>query len=271
MNKIIVPTDFSTGALNAMIHGIELAKKFDASLEIIHTWSMPTAGSAVMVDITDILEKNAKEELDAFIKTLESEGTLDGVTYTSRTSHGTVEDCLERITRHEPTDLVVMGTRGADGKSEKWLGSNTSAVSKSLDTPLLVVPGGVAFRDIKKVMFATDMKVMETDKQLGLLARLVGMYNCQVNFVHIQTDDKAIDTEPYKAQIIQKIGAEHATFTTHANIDIEDGLLEVMKSENPDLLIAVRHKYGFFQGLFHSSTSQYMVNHSGIPVLVVTD
>lgn len=271
MNKIIVPTDFSPGAHNALIHAIELAKKFDARLEIIHTWSMPSAGSTVMVDITDILEKNAKEELETFMNRIESENILGDVSYSSRTSHGSVQDCLERITHNEPTDLVVMGTRGADIKTDKWLGSNTSAVSKSLDAPLLVVPGGVPFKDINNVMFATDMKVMETDKQLEFLGDLVEMYNCKVNFVHIQTDEKEIDIEPYRAQIRKKLGAGYATFTIHKNSDIEDGLIEVMHSEKPDLLIAVRHKYGFFKGLFHSSTSQYMVNNSDIPVLVVTD
>ncbi len=270
MKKIIVPTDFSDGAYNALKHAVELANQFDAPIEVVHAFSMPTAGSTVMVDITDILEKNAKEELDSFSKRVSESGLAEGVQISYSARHGAVVDVLGRISDADMSSLVVMGTHGASGFSEKWLGSNASAASKAVKIPLLIIPGKKAYKKIETVLFATDMKVMENDEPLKILSRMANAFGCEINFVHIAKTDEKVDNSAYKKQVSEFLDEKNQNFKIVQNNDIEVGISEAIKNAQPDLLVAVRHSYGFFEGLFHSSVSQHIVNTSSIPVLVVT-
>lgn len=269
MKKIIVPTDFSDGATNALLHAVQLAKKFDAGIEVVHAFSMPAAGSAVMVDITDILEKNAKEELEAYAEQIEQKQLAEGVDVSYKALHGAVIDVLGRICTSEDYGLVVMGTHGASGFSEKWLGSNAAAASKAVDIPLLIIPSKKAYKDYKNVLFTTDMKVMKNDNPLKILARMMEAYDCEVNFVHVEKSPENSDYADYKNQVSEFLKDDSIQYKIVQNSDVEAGIADAIQNENPDVLVAVRHSRGFFEGLFHSSVSQHIVNTTSVPVLVV--
>lgn len=270
MKKIIVPSDFSEGAFNALKHAAELANEFDTAIEVVHAFSMPTAGSTVMVDITDILEKNAKEELDTLAKRVSESGLDKGIEFTYSARHGSVVDVLERLSKVETANLVVMGTHGTGGFSEQWMGSNAVAATKAVKIPLLIIPANRVYKRIKNILFATDMKVMKNDTPLHILARITKAFDCDVSFVHIQKTPTGEDFSEYKSQVSSLLGEEKPHFKIVENDNIEIGITKAIEEEQPDLLVAVRHSYGFFEGLFHSSISQHIVNTSAIPVLVVT-
>lgn len=272
MKKIIVPTDFSDGAFNALIHAVEMAKITDASIRVIHAYSMPSTGSAVMVDIVDILKKNAEEELDNLavrVKQLESAKEI-AITYHAR--HGAVVDVINRECEDENIDFVVMGTQGASGITEKWLGSNTAAAARNIDVPLIAIPAELPFKKYEKMLFATDMKVLENMKPLKFVAGLAEDCNAKVKFMHIRKHGEESDdakVEEFQKQVGLVLGEQNPSFAFLFDDEIEDGLADAIESERPDLVISIRHEYGFFKGLFHSSTSQRLVNNASLPILVM--
>jgi len=274
MKRILVPTDFSKGAFNALIHAMNIAKMINASIRIVHAYSMPPTGSTVMVDITDILKKNADEELENLkleVNKLELSKDLN-INYSS--SHGSVIDVLNRQIKETEIDLVIMGTQGASGITEKFLGSNTAAVAKSISIPMIAVPAELAYKPYKKFLFTTDMKVLKNNKPLQFIGDFSKECQADVKFIHVrepgaeELDQKDVDA--YRDQVESIFDpATKSSFAYVYENNPEEGIANTIEMERPDLVIVIHHSYGFFEGMFHSSVSQNIINHSSLPILVM--
>jgi nucleotide-binding universal stress UspA family protein len=274
MKRILVPTDFSKGAFNALLHAMNIAKMINASIRIVHAYSMPPTGSTVMVDITDILKKNADEELENLkleVKKLELANDLN-INYVS--SHGSVIDVINRQTRESEIDLVVMGTQGASGITEKFLGSNTAAVAKNIDIPMIAVPAELAYKPYKKFLFTTDMKVLKNSRPMQFIGEFSKECEAEVKFIHVRApgseelDQSEIDA--YRDQVESIFDPEtKSSFAYVYDEDPEEGIANTIKMERPDLIIVIHHSYGFFEGMFHSSVSQNIINRASLPILVM--
>jgi nucleotide-binding universal stress UspA family protein len=271
MNNILIPTDFSEGAFNALIHGLHIAKEFDGSVQIIHAYSMPPTGSNVMVDITDILKKNAEEELALLKKRVEGLELAKGIPITYKASYGSVVDVINRLSREQEVSLVVMGTQGASGITEKWLGSNTAAAARNVECPLLAIPAELPYKGISSILFSTDMKVMKNDEPLRFVSDLSKQTGATIKFLHIRDEEEDLEEneEAYRQQVQSIFGEVTPVFTFMYNDEVEEGIEEAIEREDPSLLVVVRHDYGFFKSLWHSSVSRHVINNASLAILVL--
>jgi len=269
MKKILVPTDFSEGAFNALIHAIYAAKLLDNSIEIIHAYSMPAAGTNVMVDITDILKKNAEEEMEGLKKRVQILEIAQNTEITYHTAYGSVVDVINRKANEENVSVVLMGTQGASGITEKWLGSNTAAAARNVNVPLLAIPVERPYKNIESILFSTDMKVMEDAGCMEFVAKLANITRAEVKFLHVRKSDEQPDEEGYKNQVEKFFTDVNPTFSFTYNENIPEGIEETIKKENPSLLVVVRHDYGFFESIWHSSVSRQIINNASLPILVL--
>lgn len=273
MNTILVPTDFSDGAFNALKYALRLAELLDYSIQVAHAYSMPPTGSAVMVDITEILVKNAKEELELLKRNVDKINTSN-VAISYKPHHGSVVEVINRLSRTEGIEFVVMGTQGASGITEKWLGTNAASAAKQVEDPLMIVPATHAFKNIGHILFATDLKVTENDKHLRFLSTLTSKSNAQLDFLHIRKQGEESDDEKiakYRSQLDRIFGEGKTRITYLFDDEINDGIKDGIQTHNPDVLVVVRHEYGFFEGLFRSSVSRKLISESALPILVLQD
>lgn len=141
--KILVPIDFSPPSLQALEYATDLARRYEASLELVYVYqsiayALPEGYVLVTPDqVTEILgefEKQmqrAKEQaLAAGVAQVES-AVVEGYPIT---------EILRRQQEHEH-DAIVMGTHGRSGIKRVFLGSVAENVLRSAKCPVLVVRG----------------------------------------------------------------------------------------------------------------------------------
>jgi len=274
MKKILVPTDFSDAAYNAILHAIFHAKSTGASLTIVHAYLMPPTGTAVMVDITEMLRKNAEEGLDQLKETVDALEAAQGVDIKYKAKHGTVTDVLQRMTEEKNIDLVIMGTQGASGITEKFLGSNAAAAARNLKVPVLAIPAEKPSAKVNKIVIATDLKKLNKEGLFAPVDDLAKAHQAEIRFLHVRKTDEETnqkESEAFKAQVTEAFKGVSPVFTFIFENDIEDGLSDALEKDGADMLVVIRRERGFFQSLFHSSVSQRCVNEASLPVLVLHD
>jgi nucleotide-binding universal stress UspA family protein len=273
MKKIIVPTDFSDGAFNALSHALHYAKKLGYSIEVVHAFMMPPTGTAVMVDITDILKKNALEEMAKLQKKVDKLDAAKNLRIAYQAEHGSVVDVINRAAANDKnTALVIMGTQGASGITEKWLGSNTAAAARNLSVPLLAIPAGRSYKEIGAITFSTDLKKLSNTQGLGILAEISQAFNTHIKFLHVRKENENVDVnfgKEFRSQVASVFDAQDVRFSFIFDTTVEEGIKEVIKTEQTDMLVLVRHSYGFFENLFHTSVSQQIVNEASLPILIL--
>lgn len=133
MKTIIVPTDFSPVATNAMNYAADMAKSINASLLLLHVFQLPINYSDVpvaMISIAD-LKKSAEKKLDAVKIELEhiTSGTVKIYT---ETRMGNVAYELEELCTKINPFAVVMGTKGHSGIERILFGSTSLAAIRQL-------------------------------------------------------------------------------------------------------------------------------------------
>jgi len=145
-NKILVPLDCSKYAETSLKVAIEIAKKFNSSLSLIHVVSSReeycrsgiTGKILVKCKIKEITEEDipkiCNELLDSSKKTVIAEGVP---VHTILKEGKVVEEILNTIKERE-IDLVVMGSRGQNMIKKLLLGSVSSGVVKAAICPVLL-------------------------------------------------------------------------------------------------------------------------------------
>ena len=137
--KIIVGTDGSSSAQHAVDWAVRESTAHGATLEIIHSWSLPllvdpTGMSMVSFPVED-LRRAAEQVLNDAVSFAKSKTTS---TVTGRVAQGIAANVLIDASQH--ADLVVVGSRGHGGFVGLLLGSVAQQVAMHSRCPVVVVP-----------------------------------------------------------------------------------------------------------------------------------
>jgi len=130
--NILVPTDLSDGAEEALDYACELAQKLDATLHIVHVIGVPALGVpelgvAITSSVVDSLIHDDQAALDKLAAARRGPTKIGEVLLRS----GDARDTIDQVAKEVSADLIVMATHGRRGLSRALLGSITEAVIRT--------------------------------------------------------------------------------------------------------------------------------------------
>ena len=265
MFKVLFPTDFSDNALKALDYATELVDLLSAELTLVHTFSVPSSGGS-FISIESHIRKDATVEMEKLVHRVKSRLRSEPkVEYTIRKAD-TVPLLVKMAGRY---DLVIMGTQGASGLKEIFLGSITNAVLKRTTTPVLAIPNGYPYKPIKSVVLSMDNEPLNDQKGIQFIKELIRVTMADLMLFHTEQEaaDKGIDPEVYK--LFSKAG--YSIDYNFSEQSINESLSEMVVDYNVDLLCLVRRNRGLFANIFHSSVTSREAFHTSIPLLVLHD
>ena len=157
MKTILVASDFSPAAFNAVNYAADMALSIHAKLLLLTVVQTPVGYSElpIVVSLEDMLRsterdmKHLKEEL--MLKTgnkltIETEVGM-GAFYSE------LKDVCERVKPY----AVVMGSQGKTAAEHILFGTHAVHAMKNLAWPLITVPPGTKFSAVKKIGLASDL------------------------------------------------------------------------------------------------------------------
>lgn len=140
LKKILIAIDGSPQANKALSIGIDMAKRFESKLYLVHVieeqkYMMAINYPPVHPEIMDSLLKNAKTLLDDAV----AKAKMEGVDSDAVLEHGDAADKIINTANSLGVDLIIMGSRGLKGVTRFLLGSVSDKVVKYCKRPVLVV------------------------------------------------------------------------------------------------------------------------------------
>ncbi len=270
MKKILVPTDFSDHAEYALKVAAQIARENDGEIILLHMLELPGQGSDAVGTGSDIPEimffKNkAIEKLESLMDV----SYLEGIQVSEVIQFEKAFEGIINIGHKNNVDLIVMGSHGASGFQEMFIGSNTEKVVRSSDVPVLVIKKEDADFSVQKFVFASDF----TDEIKSSFAKVVDFaskFKAHLNLVMINTPNNFKSTEVAKKIMADFIGSFNVSdYTTHIYNDtnVEKGILNFAKSINADLIGMSTHGRKGLSHFFNGSISEDLVNHAQRPVV----
>ena len=145
ISKILVATDGSDHAANALKYAVESAVKWDAQLIVLSVIPpirpiLPDPDGfypTFLPEFEEELENAYKIILDEALKMVEKE--QPAIKVEARLEKGRPAEVIMKVARTENVDLIVMGSRGLGGIAGSVLGSTSQAVVHSCTKPILIV------------------------------------------------------------------------------------------------------------------------------------
>lgn len=274
MKKILFPTDFSPSAHNAFHYALKLADAIDAEVVALHVYEMPVIDymdtPAYLMDVYNTVELASFENYKAHIPVLKqlAQGYEMGhVPVSSVLLEGDLVRTILQMTKEDRFEFIVMGTRGATGLKETFLGTSTASVMTETDAFVLAVPEESRFHGIRRIVFTTQFK----EDDLPVLKKLLPVaraFGAQIDCLYIKTFGEALN-DVVVADWRLHLKDEKINFHIVEKEDVEASILEFIDNHSIDILALLSHKRGFFEGLFHKSMTKLLAFHSKIPVLAM--
>lgn len=273
MKTIIIPTDFSPTATNAMHYGIDMAKAIHASVILLHVYQVPvsyTDTPIVLVSVEE-LRKEAEQKLEKLHKEVEHL-TSGSIKIYTEARLGNIADEIENLCEKVKPFAVVMGSKGSTGIEKILFGSTTLTAIRHLTWPVICVPPGKVFGNgIKKIGFACDFRNIVETTPADAIKTFVKEFGAELHIMNVDYHNKQFKPEtPEQSALLHTMLEEVKPlydFIEHR--DIEDGLNEFAEKNNLDLLITIPKKHKLLDGLFKPSSTKQLVVQSHIPVMCI--
>lgn len=265
--KILVPTDFSENANNALAFAKKIAKQKNASITLLYAFYAVYDFASQATEIIGQIEQDAKREL----KKAAEKGRGEGLTFDYKIIQGTVSTAVTSIAQREDYDLIVMGTQGASGIKKALIGSNTGHVIKESSVPVLAVPSDSEWAKENKISVGLQLE-KEEEKYFKKLFTLTEDLKLPYEFFHIKTEDnfeKEIEFKGLEVFLKEKYPSKEMNFKVLNAKEVNKGIEQYLYQNPGAILVMFSKNKTFFEYIFNKSTSLEMAYHTHVPLLVV--
>lgn len=277
MKNILVPTDFSENAFNALKYSLELFQEQKCTIYLLHVNPIPTySGSATslessMASLQESLLKDSKQRLNELLIRVEGLSLGHKHTFVTLTAYDFFVDTIKREVRNREIDLIVMGTKGASGLKKMTVGSNTGDVITKVKCPLLAVPEGAAYNSPKEIAFPTDFQIGYDLKVLDDLLEMAAISKSVIRILHISKEGEELSQEQLtNKQFLQDYfkDVEHS-FHSLTGTKLETAVQCFTESRDIDMIAMVAKNLNFFQRILFRPAVEEISYHVKVPFLVL--
>ncbi|MGM0478234.1 MAG: universal stress protein [Bacteroidota bacterium] len=273
--NILFPTDFSETAENAFRFALHLTKKTGGQLTLIHVYELPELGRSLQNTSREVFEMMEKESRRNFQNAVEKmreiadDNGFTSVDFNQIMEEGHPVSRITALAKKESFDVIVMGTKGATGLKEVFLGSVASGVIDASPCKVLSIPLEASHEDdVKKLAYMTNYKdeeVVSFNDVLDFSKRLNAAL-CGVHFEKDISDVSDTEMEDWKKKLR---GDDQRDFHVITGEDIESSLVDFYQSNQVDIIAIQPRKRNFFSAIFSRSLSKNIAQHLQIPLLTL--
>lgn len=276
MKKIILTTDFSDNAYNAIKYAVQLFKDVEVTFYLINTYTPAiyqaeyVIHSPAQIGLGDVYQENSLAQLVELMEKLEKEFKNPKHTFVPHSAfNGLVEEVLDMVAK-ENADLVIMGTQGATGAKEILLGTNTVHVIKRATCPMIAIPSEFEYEIPKEILFPTDFEVDYQKEQLQQLLDIAENHMSSIEVIHASTGYELTENQLNNKQKLDSV----LTKTAHLFHDLpSQGVIDAINNfqmkKRMNFLVMIQNKHTFLERLFIEPVIKKIGFHVNIPFMVI--
>ena len=275
-NNILVPTDFSEIANNALGHALKIADAYKNEITLLN---IQDEGGLFGLFGSDEKMSLIKDAVDMKMDKLISDSAKDfpNVKINKRFEYGRIYKVITEIAEKENFDSIVMGTNGASGL-QQITGSNASRVINYAKVPVVVVKEQpIGKGGYQKIVLPIDLS-RESRQKVTWAIHLGKRFNSTIHVIYENTSNEEVKHRIFAAvnQTQDILDQNNANYIVrgldeekYPDSFAEDTLAYATEIDADLIMIMSQQEKGFSEFLL-GSYAQQIVNHSGkVPVMCI--
>ncbi len=275
IQNLLLPTDFSELSYNALSTAIDMCKRHQATLHLLHVVEnrfliAPREAYNAAVYLIPELEKTAAGRLKDLEERIKSKHLIKVQTHME---FNNPSDAIREMAIKIGCDLIIMGTHGASGFREFFIGSNAYSVIKNTNIPVLTIPGKKKIKEFKKILFP----IRASGGILGkyeFIEPIIEKNNSELIILGLSLSSEIYNPGKKKAEIMElgrRLGIHDTSFKSQFFVcsNYAKKVLEIARKEKADLIVINASLDYKWRQFFIGPYAQQVVNHSKLPVLSI--
>lgn len=258
IKKILIPTDFSSTAANAL----NFATNFAGEDKTINITLLHISKSEMADELKKELEDKFQEikgKLPASLKSL-----LNFVIKSGQLTETILNTQIEI-----GADLIIVGTKGST-EEEAAAATNTSRLVLEADCPVLVIPERDKTFAVKNIALALGKNDIDDSFALGVLHDIARKFDAGVHILTITNEEDEIVTEDKNETILEyyleTLDYQHAF---PRNSDIEEGISAYIREKNIDMLAILPRNHAKKSKPSEGRLTKLLTMHTQVPLLAI--
>ncbi|UKM64339.1 universal stress protein [Flavobacteriaceae bacterium GSB9] len=275
LRKILLPTDFSDNAWNAVVYALKFFKDVECQFYFLNsTYIKVSMLSNLSNRLLKSMKDDAMKELMALKTLAETCDANSNHDFQIILSSRSLKESVKNVVTEKDIDLVVMGTQGATGAKEFFFGTNTIQVIKNLKyCPVLIVPEDYDFVEPLQIAFPTDYNRFYRENELDPIRQFADLYDSKIRIVHIYDREELSKIQNYNLTMLQSYldDYEHSLHWmpkyAQKAVEINDFIEEL----GVDVLAMVNYRHSFIEKILREPVIKKIGFKTKIPFLVIPE
>lgn len=275
LRKILVPVDFSETGMLALEHASFMARLAKADLILLHVlpvseYHFEIPEPVMRIENHDEVNRVVEQKLSELVDNVR---TNYGCVAKSLSARGKVAHEVMELAKEENVDLIIMGTHGASGFEEFFVGSNAHKVVTVAPCPVITVQTHAKKLGFTNIIVPIDRTAHSREK-VEIATTMANLFAAKLHIVGLLESEE--EQEYDKLQIVldqvqhavEKTGLPFSRTTVKGqNLAVE--ALKYGEKVNADLVIIMTEHESELNGIFMGARAKQIVNHSKIPVMSI--
>ncbi len=277
LKNILLPTDFSALAGNAMATAIEMCKRHDAHLHIMHVVEnrlmiAPPEANVPVFYVVPEMEKEGRDKLEVLAKKITKKHQIK---ITRHLGYGNPGDAIRDKAIELGCELIVLGTHGASGFRELFIGNTAYSLIKNTTIPVLTIPSKKKANEFNKILFPIRAAKGILEKY-DFIVPVIEKNKAELIIIGLSLSSEIFNVDDRKKELLQlgkSLGMNSTRFKSEFHVckNYAKKVLEVAKKSKVDLIVINATLDYNWSEFFVGPYAQQIVNHAQVPVLSIRE
>ena len=270
MKTIVVATDFSKAASNATNYAADMALSIQADILLLYIHQIPVVYIEVPITASEYeMMNDAKKSLSQLQAQLITR-TNGKLNIKTEIGAGVFFKELNAVCEKIKPYAVVMGSQGTTAAERVFYGGHTIYAMNHLKWPLITVPQGSGFSQIKKICLACDFDEVVESTPIDEIKRLVNDFQAELHVINSGKKEPPGAGTVFESGMLQEmLGSLNPQYHFINNENVDEGIINFVEKNKIDLLIALPKSKGLLKKIIHKSVSKQLILHSHVPVIAI--
>jgi len=271
MKKILVPCDFSDPAVQAFKMAVEIANQSNGEVVLLNVVELPVMHESVLMPTLSFEEafiKDMKEHAEKNFAKMKEKWAKEGPKVTSFVEFGGTTTTIRDFVKDKKIDLILMGTHGASGVKEFFIGSNTEKIVRTAGVPVMAIKKQVKLTAVKNIVFPTTGNMNQEELTVQVKA-LQNFFKATLHILYVNTPSsfkRDMEIKPQLKAFAKRFMLKDYTLNVWNDFSEEEGLKNFVFETKADMVAMATHGRRGLNHLMSGSIAEDAVNHINCPI-----
>jgi len=271
MKKILVPCDFSDPAVQAFKMAVEIANQSNGEVVLLNVVELPVMHESVLMPTLSFEEafiKDMKAHAEKNFAKMKEKWAKEGPKVSSYVEFGGTTSTIRDFINEKKIDLILMGTHGASGVKEFFIGSNTEKIVRTAGVPVISIKKQLKLQSIKNIVFPT-IADLNHEELVSEVKALQYFFKATLHILYVNTPstfNRDLEIKPRLKAFAKRFMLKDFTLNVWNDYSEEEGLKNFVNESKADMIAMATHGRRGLNHLMSGSIAEDAVNHINCPI-----